>query len=112
MLIKIGVDLLPIHKIQNNLDNLEFMKKTFHDFEKHTIDANRLASIYALKECVFKALDITNRNWLDIEVSFSAKGKPRIKVSDSILPTSLLSLDCSISGENGFVLANVVLLIE
>lgn len=112
MIIKTGVDLLPIHKIQNRIDEIKFMDETFHDVEKHSIDIHRLTSIYALKECVFKALDVNKRDWLDIEVSFSARGKPRIVIGPNIEPENLESFDCSVSHENGYILASVVMLIR
>ncbi|MCX6799700.1 MAG: 4'-phosphopantetheinyl transferase superfamily protein [Candidatus Falkowbacteria bacterium] len=112
MIIKTGVDLLPIHKIGSQLHDEKFLNLNFHPFERHSMDVTRLASIYALKECVFKALDIVERDWLLIEVFFSAKGKPRINLSKKIILTNLESMDCSVSFENGYVLANVVILLK
>ncbi|MBL7058503.1 4'-phosphopantetheinyl transferase superfamily protein [Patescibacteria group bacterium] len=103
---------MSIHKIYSQLGDSDFMDKTFHDFEKHPIDARRLSTIYALKECVFKAIDISDRDWLDIKVLFSARGKPRITLCSNISPLGLESVDCSVSHENGYILANVVLLIQ
>ena len=112
MIIKIGIDFVPIHKIQNKIGDEEFLSCTFHEFEKHDIDVDRLSAIYALKECVFKALDITNRDWLGVEVAFSGKGRPRITLSSAVIPEGLESMDCSVSYENGYVFANVVLLLK
>lgn len=112
MRIKTGIDLLPIHKIQNKLSDEDFLVGTFHEFERHDIDVSRLSAIYALKECVFKALDISNRDWLAIEIAFSGKGKPRITLSNVVVPEDLASIDCSVSYENGYVLANVVFLLN
>ncbi|MCP3685642.1 MAG: 4'-phosphopantetheinyl transferase superfamily protein [bacterium] len=110
MLIKCGTDLVLDERIQKNINNESFIKKIFHPSELSDMDVKKLATVFAVKEAVFKALEISSKNWLEVELTYSETGKPVVTLSEEIKPKNLVSLDCSVTHENGLTQAFVVLL--
>jgi phosphopantetheine--protein transferase-like protein len=101
-MIKHGIDMIEDVRIPSDED---FLKKVFHPSE---IKKGKLASVFALKEAVFKALEITPR-WLDVEIKYKKSGKTEIILSNKIKPKNLKSIDCSVSHEKCLTIASVVL---
>lgn len=112
MITKCGIDMLLDNRIKKSLENINFIKRIYHKSEIHNKDIKKLASIFALKEAVFKALDISSENWLKIEVSYSKTRRPLITLSNEIKPNNLISLDCSVTHENGITQAIVIMLLD
>ncbi len=110
MIIKSGIDLVEQSRIERQLNDTTFMHKVFHPSELRDADAKRLSSIFALKESVFKALELSSNHWLDIEITYSKQGKPSLLLSDSIKPQGHYALDCSVSHAQGLTVAIVLLL--
>ena len=108
--IKVGIDLVSDKRIRNNLTNKIFLNKIFHPSEQKL--TNKLASIFALKECVFKALSISSQNWLEIEILYNKDGKPSVHLSNQIKPHNLISIDCSVTHENELTQGIVILLLK
>lgn len=105
MIIKTGIDLIEDSRI--DVKNKLFLERIFHPSE---IKLRKFASIFALKECIFKALEI-KPCWHEVEIKY-ANNKPFIILSEHIKPKELISVDCSVSHENGLTIANVVMLLK
>lgn len=99
-------------RIKKSLDNANFVKRIYHKSEIYDLNLKKQASIFALKEAVFKALDMSSENWLEIEVSYSKTGRPLITLSNEIKPNNLISLDCSVTHENGLTQVIVIMLLD
>jgi phosphopantetheinyl transferase (holo-ACP synthase) len=82
-----------------------FLQKVFHPSE---IKTGKYASIFALKEATFKALEISPR-WLEVEVQYKKNGKTVIALSNEILPNKAIQIGCSVSHEKGLTIASVIL---
>lgn len=109
MVVLCGIDLVEDSRIEKNMNNSLFMKRIYSVREITFDSVKKLASIFALKESVFKALDITSSHWLDIEVNYLDSGKPIITLSKNIIPEDFVSLDCSVTHEKGMTQAMVVI---
>jgi len=107
--LKTGIDLVYIPRIKKLLDNKHTLTKIFHKTELKRPSPEHLAGIFALKEAFFKALKIKPK-WLSIEVINKKNGEPRINISNEIKINDLVSIDCSISHDNEYAIANVVIL--
>lgn len=107
-MIRNGIDILNIErfkKLNQNIKDRIFSKK-----ELNFKDIRKLAGIFALKEAFFKALDI-KVEWLEIEVLYKKTGKPYFNISNK-LNKRINSIDCSLSHEDNYVIASVVLEIK
>jgi len=112
MQIKCGTDLVFDKRIEEQLKNKTFLERVFHPSELRNLQTQTLAGIFAVKESVLKALALSTEHWHDIEVIHGKNGKARVHLSAVIKPPNLVSLDCSISHEQGYTLAFVVLLLR
>ena len=112
MEIKTGIDLVLDNKFDDKLENKDFLKTIFHPSELKILNSKKLAGIFALKECVFKALNIASTNWLEIEVTYEKKGKPLVNLSPKIYNKNITSIDSSISHENGSTIGIVIILLD
>lgn len=110
MIIKSGIDLVELWRIQQQTDNTQFITRVFHPSELRDADVRRLSSIFALKEAAFKALGLSSDHWLALEVRYDNQGKPSLLLSDAIKPKNYYSLDCSVSHTPELTVAIVVLL--
>jgi len=111
MRILCGVDMVLDSRIAQDLGDRSFVSRIYHRSELGRMDAKKLAGIFALKEAVFKALDVPAGHWLDVEVSYRRTGKPRIELSGAIRREGISSIDCSVSHEGGMTQAMVVILL-
>ena len=109
--IRTGIDLILNSRIESKLSNGKFLEKVFHPSELREADAKKLAGIFAVKESVFKALDLPASGWLEIEVVRSRSGRPEVRLSDLIKPRNLASIDCSISHDGDYTVGSVAVLL-
>ncbi len=120
--IKCGTDIIEIERIQKAIEHMgeKFLQTIFTEQEIKYCESKKLqkyqhyAARFAVKEAAFKAIgDRMNHhemNWKKFEVTKSEKGKPILKVNESI--ESLQSLDISISHCKQYATANVVAIFE
>ena|SRR3990167_9850308 len=112
MKIKIGCDLVNIERFKKSLENRNFLEKIFSPEElRNRYKIESLAGLFAAKEAVFKALDITTDNWLNIQILKQNSGKPYL-VLDNIELNFEYSCDISISHDGIYALAFVTFLIR
>lgn len=111
MLIACGNDIILDSRINNILSSQSALNKVFHQSELKYGDTKKIAGIFSLKESCIKALNLTSKNWLDIEVKYSNSGKPYLNLSPEI-SININSIDCSISHENGYTITSVVALLK
>lgn len=105
-MLKTGIDLVHLEKIKKVVNNEAAMKRLFHPSEALG-SLEHLAGIIAVKEAFFKALG-TLPQWLDIEVCYEPSGKPQLKYT-STLQKRIKEVDVSISHDNDYAIASVVL---
>lgn len=110
--VRTGIDLVANSRIAQKASNMAFLEKIFHPSEFRNRNSRKLSGIFALKESIFKALNIPASNWLEIEVRKSKSGRPSITLSDKIKPGNLLSMDCSISHEGDFTIGVVIMILS
>ena len=106
----VGCDIVKISRIKKILKHKDIYEKVFHKSELEKFDARHLAGIFAVKEASFKALDLKNDQWLDIEIVSKENGKPLIKFSNNIGQKTIHSIDVSISHEDDYAIAVVSVL--
>ena len=107
-----GIDMIRDERMEEHLSKPELLDKIFHPSEQKEKTAKKLAGIFAIKEAAIKALDISADHWLDIEVSYRTSGKPEVALHESIRPSGMSSIDCSVSHEDGMTIAMVTILHE
>lgn len=82
---KIGIDLVDVKQFKKSVERAKSLKQRL--FTKHELEycKNRpiehLASRFAAKEAFFKAGNIKNLPWKDVEVKNLKSGKPIINLS-------------------------------
>src|SRR3989344_6565136 len=78
MNLRSGLDIIHIPSFEKELkENKErFIESVFHPEEVEYAKIPRLASIFAAKEAVNKALGLLSGKWLDIKVLYAPDGKP------------------------------------
>jgi phosphopantetheine--protein transferase-like protein len=107
-MIKTGIDIVKISRIKDQLGNETFLKITFNDSElKNNVES--LAGIFALKEAFFKASQIKIKKWNEIVVKKKDNGKPYLVFDDSLIEFKIKSIDCSVSHDGEYSIANVVI---
>ena len=107
-MIKTGIDIVQISRIQKNIENEIFLKKTFNDNElKNSVES--LAGIFALKEAFFKATQIKIKKWTELVVKKYGNGKPYLVFDESLIDFKIKSIDCSIAHDSEYAIANVVI---
>lgn len=89
-----------------------FLRRIFHPSELLKMNPKKIAGIFAAKEATMKALNMSPKDWLDIEIRYDKKGRPSIILAKEIIYKEILSIDVSISHENGMTIAFVVVLLE
>lgn len=118
----VGVDLVDVNDMRIRLErNPALVHHLFTPSEREWCDvyhdpAERYAGRFAAKEALYKALPTNIQNhtdWLDVEVLPATSGKPEIVLSETCreeLNSGNIGPICvSISHENGFAIAFVVL---
>ena len=111
MTIKLGSDIVYIPKFEKALrSNREyFIQNVFSQEELEYPKPQRLASIFATKEAVTKALGITPGKWKEIEVAYEASGKPYLaKFPQAKKSKRKWKHELSISHDGDYVIANII----
>lgn len=107
----IGCDILSIKRIQNVLDKTpSFLKHTYskaeiNEYHKRNDDIYYLASRFAAKEAIVKALSKYEHNLNMVEILNDDNGKPYVVINQEIKPQILIS----ISYETEYVIAYAIL---
>jgi len=110
MIIKCGIDIVEDRRIMKLGNQSNFINKLLHPSERKFKD--KLPSIFSLKEATIKALELQLPSWLEIEIVYNINGKTNIRLSDSIKPKGLISIDSSVSHESGITVAQIVILLD
>jgi len=112
-MIKIGIDIVVIKRIENliqkyGIDKLKFLNED----EKVSSSPSTVAGIFASKEAFSKALGVgisKEFSFKDISILKNEKNKPFVKIHSSILQKKILECDVSITHDGGFAIAAVIL---
>lgn len=120
---KTGIDIVKISRISRLISETDFIKRYFSDaeqllFSSKSNPANTVAGNFAAKEAFSKALGTGIRDFKlnEISVLRNELGKPYFKFSENI--SKMLSgigvtdIDVSISHEEEYAIANVILTID
>lgn len=126
-MIRTGIDVVEISKIAEKLTNNEkFAGKLFSQEEIEYAEERRrncqdaikrfqtFAGLYAVKECVFKAVGkgiASLEDFKKLEVCHDSLGRPFV-VGDYLKENGISYVDVSISHEGGIAVASCVLSIE
>jgi len=111
----IGIDIADVKKskkIMFSKNAKSFMEKTFTENEIKYINKcpYKLSSIFAVKEAFYKAL---GTGWVDgklIEITYTKKGAPKIKLHGKMkIKLKNKKVYCSISHGDSFVVGIVVI---
>lgn len=105
-MIKTGIDIVEIKRIEEIMKNPKALSKIFNESEI-TDNPNNLAGKYALKEAFFKATQIKIENWSEILVKKHGNGKPYLVFDKNLV--KFKSMDCSISHDGNYAIAIVVI---
>ena len=108
--IKVGVDLINIKRFKKALKSggKEFVNRAFNQAEFSQSKEKgiaSLASIFAGKEAVIKALNLSAESWLAIEILHSKTGRPEVFFLDKKIKNKLKGFDLSISHTREHVIA-------
>jgi phosphopantetheine--protein transferase-like protein len=78
----LGIDLVHIPEFQKQLElgGDRFKHKAFSSAELKDQRIDHLAGLWAAKEAILKAGELSPGDWLDIQISYDSKGKPSGKV--------------------------------
>ena len=105
-MIKTGIDLVLNKRIEEKLNNLDFISKVFHPGELK--NKAKLSGIFALKEATMKAIG-KKLNWKDIEIKFEKTGRPIVSLSNEIKPKNFKCIDGSISHDGDYTIAIAII---
>jgi len=104
-----GIDIVYIPRIEKIIEKKATLNKIFSKKELKIINPQHLAGLFALKEAFFKALK-TKPKWLAIEITNKSNGEPKINISNEIKIKNLIDISYSISHDNEYAIANVIIL--
>jgi len=107
-MIKIGIDIIVVKRIEKLIEKYGLNLKFLNEDEKYTIKAESIAGIFAAKEAFSKALGSgigKEFSFKDISILKDSKGKPYIKLNS---PLPVKNFDVSITHDGGFAIAAVI----
>lgn len=104
MQVKTGIDIIHIPRMEKTLKSWSFIKKVFHAQESKKTDAGHLAGVFAAKEAVMKALGMRPGSWLDISITYSTAGRPKVEILNKSVRVPQ-SHDISISHDGEYAVA-------
>lgn len=112
MQIRTGIDLIYLPKFKKSLKNggENFLQRVFLSKELTNTNPEHLAGIFAAKEAVMKALDLSKDAWHDIQIINEPDGAPLVTIPNSKFQISNCSLSISHSGD--YVIAQFVALLR
>ncbi len=113
MKIKTGIDIVNRKRFQASLKagKEAFLDRLFLPQELRQNTPDQLASIFALKEAIMKALD-KPRIWHSICTNRKASGKVECSFTDVSVAQMISSLDTSIAHEGEWIIAVVVIVMR
>ena len=110
---KIGIDLVDVDDFSKSIKRTKSLKQRL--FTKFEIEYCRnrgiehLASRFAAKEAFFKAFNVRDMSWNDVEIQNLKSGKPIIRLSKKIkTKLSFLSIQVSLSQTKNNAIAIVI----
>ena len=112
MITGIGTDIVELEKIRQYSDKKYFLDKVFTKKELYYADgsAAHLATTFAAKEAVFKALGTGWLNPKDVEIIRDKKGKPKVIISNSLRKSiKNKKIELSLSFSDNYAIAFVVI---
>lgn len=114
MVIKCGVDILQSKRFNKDIKNLgtNFLHKLFSNQELSQNTPVQLASIFCLKEAIIKALGPNSISWLEINTNRKKSGKVLCSFTKKDIATKVISMDTSITHDNGIIVAIATLLMK
>ncbi len=114
MNIRTGIDIVKISRIENaiNKSGDTFLQKHFHLDEYKNKSVQTIAGLWAAKEAIIKALDLSADSWLNIKIIYADSGNPSFAYSENNLDSSIESRDLSISHTDNFAVGCVVVLLS
>lgn len=112
MEIKSGIDIVSISRFQKSLKNAgpSFLQRVFLSQELVDHNITNLASVFAAKEAVMKALSLSTDSWHKIKVSRKRDGAPLVEVLNHEVTIESSSL--SISHDGDYVIACFVAILK
>lgn len=114
MIIGIGVDLCSVERLSSSIQRTPALADRLFTDKERSLKDESLAARFAAKEALAKAVGNPKLlSWLEVEVETDELGKPRLVVSGKSAGTlssmGVLSTHLSLSHDNGFAIAMVVL---
>jgi holo-[acyl-carrier protein] synthase len=101
----LGIDIVYLPEFEEKLKNLSLEKLFLSEELSQNRSSESLAGVFAAKEAFFKAIG-EKKNWLDVWIEKTEKGKPLLK---SILIKNQKT-ELSISHAQDYVIAVVILI--
>lgn len=108
-MIKTGIDIVKVSRIAKLIEDPDFIGRVFNENELKKNKPKNLAGVFALKESFFKATQIKIKKWNEVIVLYQDNGKPYLKFDENLVDFKIKSIDCSISHDDEYAVANVVL---
>ena len=114
MIIGIGADLCSVERLSSSLQRTPALAARLFTDKERSLKDESLAARFAAKEALAKAVGNPKLlSWLEVEVETDQLGKPSLVVSGksagALSSMGVLSTHLSISHDNGFAIAMVVL---
>ena len=114
MIIGIGVDLCSVERLSNSIQRTPALASRLFTDKERSLKDESLAARFAAKEALAKAVGNPKLlSWLEVQVETDELGKPDLVVSGNsaraLKNMGVLSTHLSLSHDNGFAIAMVVL---
>lgn len=114
MTIKTGVDILHKSRFDDRVrkGKQAFLDKMFTPQELRQNSQDQLASVFCVKEAVFKALELPLDSWHDISTNRQNNGKIVVSILHKDCQETLSSIDTSISHDKDIIVAVVIVVLS
>ncbi|MDE0868185.1 MAG: holo-ACP synthase [Aquiluna sp.] len=114
MIIGIGVDLCSVERLSKSIQRTPALAARLFTDKERSLKDESLAARFAAKEALAKAMgDPSRLSWIEVEVDTDELGKPMLALSgnsaEALASMGVLSTHLSLSHDNGFAIAMVVL---
>jgi holo-[acyl-carrier protein] synthase len=114
VIIGIGVDLCSVERLSNSIQRTPALANRLFTDKERSLKDESLAARFAAKEALAKAVGNPKLlSWLEVEVVTDQLGKPMLVLSGdssrALSSMGVLSTHLSLSHDNGFAIAMVVL---
>lgn len=111
MEVRTGCDIVHIKKFKHSIERGSFLEKVFTPYElNHTSSIESRAGMFAAKEAVIKALNLSTKNWKQIEITKNVNGRPEVNINTT--HEEILSHDLSISHDGDYAIATTIFLLN